>query len=98
MDPRPPWATTWLARWKIACASISPRAAVSCRLSRARVARWYALSPEHDHHDQGRDAGDLFGLDGHERSAIREANRADASISCAPPFRPSSDSACCAAS
>jgi hypothetical protein len=40
----PPSGTTSKARWKIACASISPRAAVSWRLSLVSVARWYALS------------------------------------------------------
>src|SRR5207237_3872648 len=34
--------TTSRARWKIACPSSSPRDALSCRLSRASVARWYA--------------------------------------------------------
>src|SRR3954451_1393103 len=34
--------TTSRARWKMACRSNSPRDALSCRLRRASVARWYA--------------------------------------------------------
>src|SRR4051794_7585692 len=38
------WGATSRARWKIACRSRSPRAALSLRLSRASVARWNADS------------------------------------------------------